>query len=188
MGVRDGSVLTQTTVSLGIISDAPAMDMRLKKMERKLAISRGGTSKRRRKRQNREKAAKEEAEVEMRKQAKEYLDNEGNNWAARLHDGVRGDRFIVTKKSDAASGLPVGLATANDLRREHETRMREEQAARASAAKQRVEAAWAETEAKKAAEQAAAARKRAIKKKRKAERATQQKALSFSLEDEDEDG
>jgi hypothetical protein len=49
------------------------MDQRLKKMERKLAVSRGGTSKRARKRQNREKAAKEDAQAHARQQAKENL-------------------------------------------------------------------------------------------------------------------
>lgn len=198
------------------------MDQRLKKMERKLAVSRGGTSKRARKQQNRQKAAKEDAKALARKQAKEnllhsmslstsqrcfifvlescaagacsikvvlwsrYLEGVGNNWAAKLQDGVRGTRF-TSMASSPASELQSGLVTAGELHRKRESEEREQAAARAAAAKQRVEEAWAEAEAKRAAEQVAAAHKRALKTQRNAERMAQQKALSFSLDDEDED-
>lgn len=165
-------------------ADGPAMDQRLKKMERKLAVSRGGTSKRARKRQNRAKAVKEEARADARKQAKEYLEGEGNNWAAKLQDGMRGTRFTATESSDA-SALQVGLVTADDLQRKREAEEQEQAAARAATAKQRVEEAWAEAQAKRVVEQAAVARKKALKQQRKAERAAQQKALSFSLDDEE---
>ncbi len=161
------------------------MDQRLKKMERQLAVSRGGTSKRARKRQNRAKAVKEEARADARKQAKEYLEGEGNNWAARLQDGVRGTRFTASESSDAST-LQVGLVTADDLQRKRAAEEREQAAARAATAKQRVEEAWAMAEAKRVAEQAAAVHKRALKNRRKAERAAQQKALSFSLVDEED--
>jgi len=116
-----------------------------------------------------------------------YLEDAGNNWAAKLQDGVRGTRFTATASSDA-SALQSGLVTADELQRKRESEEREQAAARAAAAKQRVEEAWAEAEAKRAAEQAEAAHKKALKTQRKAQRAAQQKALSFSLDDEDEDG
>lgn len=160
------------------------MDQRLKNMERKLAVSRGGMSKRARKQQNRAKLIKEEARADARKQAKEYLEGEGSNWAAKLQDGVRGTRFTATENSDAST-LQVGLVTADDLQRMREAEKQEQAAARAAAAKQRVEESWAEAQAKRVAEQAAAAHKRELKKQRKAERAVQQKALSFSLDDDE---
>eukprot|EP01043_Picozoa_sp_COSAG02_P038104 COSAG02_NODE_2914_length_7755_cov_1036.500000_1_plen_163_part_00 len=161
------------------------MDQRLKKMERQLAVKRGSTSKRARKRQNRAKAVKEEARADARKQAKEYLEGEGNNWAARLQDGLRGTRFTAMESSNDST-LQVGIVTADELQRKRAAEEREQVAARAATAKQRVEEAWAEAEAKRVEEQAEAAHKRALKQQRKAERAAQQKALSFSLVDEED--
>lgn len=145
------------------------MDQRLKKMDRKLAISRGGAGKRQQKRQIREKARKEEAKAQIREQAKEYLEGEGGNWAAKLQDGVRGTRFTATRTGDA-SPPQAGLVTADDLQRNLEKEQQKQASARAAAAKQRVEAAWAEADAKRKLEQAAAAQKRALKKQRKAQR------------------
>jgi hypothetical protein len=181
------------------------MDKRLQRMEKKVNRAQmrekpGGLSKRQMKKLNREKAVKEAAKGETRRRAREYLESDGANWAQKLAQGVTatfaaqapdggavGSTGSSGGSSCGAGGGGGGLQTAAELRSARQEAARAEERERAEAAREKVHRAWQEAEAKREVEAAAVAARQARKEKKRAERTNQQRALSFSLDDEEEE-
>lgn len=134
---------------------------------------------RRQKELNRAKAAKDRARGETRRLARSIIAQD-TDWAAALSMS----RFEETSTNTLAGGRPVGLQTAQDLRRARERQAEEEQLAEEQRRKEAEAKEKAEREEEEAEREREAKQKRDKKQKKKQKRAAAMQKLSFAFEDE----